>query len=148
LAGPARGAAPVAAASIPAQCAAWLARDHEIDRLGRRWAELETLLIAQYPYFKLTERQISALPEGKEMDAITAECDRLHDARDVALKTLAKLRPRTVQDATAMLSIAVRLNYCEDSEDWPFIREAHAFLSKACCPGCGAVFAPVGSLRG
>lgn len=140
LAGPARGAAPVEAASISAQCADWLARDHEIDRLGRRWSELETSLIAQYPYFKLTERQISALPEGKEMDAITAECDRLHDARDVALKTLAKLKPRTVQDATAMLSIAVRLNYCEDSEDWPFIRASHAFLSKACCPGCGAPY--------
>ena len=148
LAGPARGAAPVEAASIPARCADWLARDHEIDRLGRRWSQLETSLVAQYPYFKLTERQVSALPEGKEMDAITAQCDRLHDARDAALKALAKLKPRTVQDATAMLSIAFRLNYCEDGEDWPFIREAHTFLSKACCPGCAAVFAPAGSLRG
>jgi hypothetical protein len=146
LAGPARGAAPVAAASILAQCADWLARDHEIDRLGRRWSELETLLVAQYPYFKLTERQVSALPEGKEMDAITAECDRLYKARDTALETLAKLKPRTVQDATAMLSIAFRLNYCEDGEAWPFIREAHKFLSKACCPGCGAAYAPGGLL--
>jgi hypothetical protein len=148
LAGPARGAAPVEAASIPARCADWLARDHEIDRLGRRWSELETSLVAQYPYFKLTERQVSALPEGKEMDAITAECDRLYKARDAALETLTKLKPRTVQDATAMLSIAFRLNYCEDGEAWPFIREAHKFLTKACCPGCGAAYAPSGLLPG
>ena len=148
LAGPARGAVPVVGADVPAQCADWLARDHEIDRLGRRWSELETSLVAQYPYFKLTERQVSALPEGKEMDAITAECDRLYEARDVALKALAKLKPRTVQDATAMLSIAFRLNYCEDGEAWPFIREAHTFLSKACCPSCGAAYAPSGLLPG
>ncbi len=148
LAGPARGAAPAEAAGIPAQCASWLALDQEIDRLGRRSSELEASLIAQYPYFKLTERQASALPEGKEMDAIAAECDRLYEVRDAALAVLAKLKPRTVQDATAMLSIAFRLNYCEDGEAWPFIREAHKLLSKACCPGCGAVFAPAGSLRG
>lgn len=148
LAGPARGEAPAAAASIPAQCASWLALDQEIDRLGRHASELEASLIAQYPYFKLTERQIGALPEGREMEAINAECDRLYEVRDAVLATLGKLKPRTVQDATAMLSIGFRLNYCEDGEAWPFIREAHKFLSKACCPGCGAVFAPVGSLRG
>ena len=142
LMGPARGAAPVKAASIPARCAGWLALDQEIDRLGRRWSELETSLIAQYPYFKLTERQISALPEGKEMDAITAECDHLHEVRDRALVDLAKLKPRTVQDATAMLSIGFRLDYCQDGEAWPFVREAQAFLAKAHCPDCGAAYAP------
>ncbi|MEH0195156.1 hypothetical protein V7S57_04000 [Caulobacter sp. CCNWLY153] len=143
LMGPARGAAPVRTASIPARCASWLALDQEIDRLGRRASALETSMIAQYPYFTLTERQISALPEGREMDAISAECDRLYEVRDKALVALSKLKPRTVQDATAMLSIGFRLNYCQDGEAWPFVREAQAFLTKAHCPDCGAAYAPV-----
>ena len=147
LAGPARGLPAVAAADIPAQCADWIALDLEIDRLARRWSDLETLAVRQFDYFKLTQAQIRALPMGPEMDAVDAECRRLGDVREEALKPLSKLTPRTIQDVSAQLSVAYRIMEFERGDAWPFVRKAWAFLSRSHCPGCGAAYAPAGSLR-
>jgi hypothetical protein len=146
LAGPARGAAPIVAADIPARCASWVALDLEIDRLARRWSELETLAARQFDYFKLTQAQIRALPMGPEMDAVDAECRRLGKVREEALKPLSKLTPRTIQDASAQLAIAYRILEFERGDAWPFVRKAWTFLSRSHCPGCGAAYAPSGLL--
>ena len=146
LAGSARGAAPVVAADIPAQCADWVALDLEIDRLARRWSELETLAARQFDYFKLTQAQIRALPMGPEMDAIDAECRRLGNVRREGLNPLRKLTPRTIEDASAQMAVAYRILQHEEGDAWPFVRKAWTFLSRSCCPGCGAAYAPSGLL--
>ena len=143
LAGPVRGLAPVEAASIPTQCANWIALDLEIDRVARRWAELEVQAVRQFDYFKLTDVQISTLPMGPEMDALDAESRRLGDLRERALKPLGKLTPLTIQEASAQLAIAYRILHFESGDAWPFVRNAWTFLSRSCCPGCGAAYAPV-----
>jgi hypothetical protein len=79
---------------------------------------------------------------GAEMDAIDAECRRLGDVREEALKPLGKLTPRTIQDVSAQLAIAYRILEFERGEAWPFVKKAWNFLSKAHCPGCGAAYAP------
>ncbi len=142
LAGPARGTAPVVAADIPAQCADWIALDLEIDRVSRRWGELEHLAVHKFDYFHLTDRQLSALPVGAEMDALDAELKRLHRVRENALKPLAKLTPDSIQAASAQLAIAYRIMSFECGDAWPFVRSAWTFLSRSCCPGCGAAYAP------
>jgi hypothetical protein len=142
LAGPARGAAPAEAADIPAQCADWIALDLEMDRVASRWSELETLAVRQFDYFKLTQAQIRALPMGPEMDALDAECRRLGNVRRAALKPLGKLTPRTIQDVSAQLAIAYRIMEFERGDAWPFMLKAWTFLSRSCCPGCGAAYAP------
>jgi hypothetical protein len=142
LAGPARGAAPVGAADIPAQCADWIALDLEIDRIGRRWGELEHIAVHKFDCFNLTDHQISALPVGAEMDALDAELRRLHRVRERALGPLAKLTPASVQAASAQLAIAYRILSFECGDSWPFVRNAWTFLSRSCCPGCGAAYAP------
>ena len=147
LAGSVRGLPTVAAADIPAQCADWIAMDLEIDRLSRRWSDLETLAVRQFDYFKLTQAQIRALPAGPEMDAVDAECRRLGDVREDALKPLSKLSPRTIQDVSAQLAVAYRIMEFERGEAWPFVRKAWTFLSRSHCPGCGAAYAPAESLR-
>lgn len=141
LAGPARGLpAPVGAADIPAQCADWIALDLEIDRLARRWSDLETLAVRQFDYFKLTQAQIRTLPMGPEMDAVDAECRRLGDVREKALKPLSKLTPRTIQDVSAQLGVAYRIMEFERGDAWPFVRKAKAFLARSRCPGCGSAY--------
>lgn len=142
LAGPARSVAREVAADVSAQCADWLALDLEIDRSARRWAELEVLAARDFDYFRLTAAQISALPMGPEMDALTADLDRLHDVRRKALKPLGMLTPRTTQDALAQLAIAYRILCFEHGDAWPFVDKAWSFLSRSCCPGCGAAYAP------
>ena len=142
LAGPARGLAPVGAAEIPAQCANWIALDLEIDRLASRWSQLETLAVRQFDYFRLTDAQISALPMGPEMDATDAECRRLGDVREEALKPLGKLTPQTIQDVSAQLAIAYRILDFERGDAWPFVRKAWTVLSRSHCPGGGAAYAP------
>lgn len=142
LAGPARGAAPVVAADIPAQCADWIALDLEIDRIGQRWGELEHLAVHKFDYFNLTDQQISALPVGAQMDALDAELRRLHRVRENALQPLAKLTPDSIQAASAQLAIAYRILHFERGDAWPFVRNAWTFLSRSCCPGCGAAYAP------
>ncbi|WP_255367695.1 hypothetical protein [Caulobacter sp. UNC279MFTsu5.1] len=114
----------------------------EIDRLARRWSELETLAVRQFDYFKLTQAQIRALPMGPEMDAVDAECRRLGGVCREALKPLSKLTPQTIQDASAQLAVAYRIMEFERGDAWPFVRKAWKFLSRSCCPGCGAAYAP------
>lgn len=142
FAGPVRGLPAPGAVDIPAQCAAWVAVDMEITRLCNRWSELEVQAAKQFDYFNMSDAQISALPMGPEMDAVDAECRRLGDVCEEALKPLGKLTPRTVQDATAMLAIAYRLLRLQEDEPWPFVKKAWTFLSRAHCPGCGAAYAP------
>ena len=92
-------------------------------------------------YFKLTQAQIQALPMGPEMDAVDAECRRLGDVREEALKPLGKLTPRTIQDVAAQLAVAHRILEFERGDAWPLVRKTSAFLSHACCPNCGAAYA-------
>jgi hypothetical protein len=139
--------APVAQ-SIPAQCADWLAVDFEMDRVSKRWADLEDLAARDHNLFRLTSAQVRALPMYAEMDQLDKECRRLGNVRDEALGELRKLGPRTIQDATALLAIAYRIHFFERGDAWPFVRAMWGYLSKGCCPGCGQAYTAPETLRG
>lgn len=129
------------AASIPAQCAAWVALDQEIDRIARRWSDLEDQAVERFNYFNLTPAGVKALPMTAEMEAIDAETVRLGNVLEEGLEPLAGLKPRTAQDAIALLSVAYRLLALQEEPAWPFVCSAWEFLSRCHCPDCGAVYA-------
>ncbi|MEH0197136.1 hypothetical protein V7S57_16805 [Caulobacter sp. CCNWLY153] len=127
--------------SIPARCAAWVALDQEIDRIARRWSELEDQAVRQFDYFNLSPERLRALPMSAEMAAIDAETVRLGDISEEALGPLGKLKPRSAQDAVALLSVAYRLLALQEEPAWPFVRSAWEYLSRCHCPDCGAAYA-------
>lgn len=53
-----------------ARCAEWLALDAEIDRLGLRWSDLETILVRQKRWERMTPEERGELLPSEEMDAI------------------------------------------------------------------------------
>jgi len=79
----AASAAPVVAgaggAAVPdaavARCAEWLALDAEIDRLGLRWSDLETILVRQKRWERMTPEERGELLPSEEMDAIDDRSD-------------------------------------------------------------------------
>jgi len=147
LAGPVRGSPALSAASIPAQCAAVVRLEGLIDRASGMWIDLEKVAIAEFDYFNLSDADRLAFPTGREMAVVDAECRRLHAARETALGPLEKAKPRSVQDAVALLSIAYHILKFEEGDAWPYVQKAWSFLSESRCPGCGAAHLPEGFPR-
>lgn len=147
LVAPVRGVPATIAQSIPARCADWLAVDFQIDRLAKRWADLEDVAARDHNLFRLTTAQRRALPMWAEMDSIEQERERLDTVRDEALPILGALSPRTIQDATAMLALAYRIQFFERGDAWPFVKAAWEYLSTSCCPGCRQAYAAPETLR-
>lgn len=147
LAGPARGAAPLEAASIPAQCASVIRLEALIDQSSSRWTDLEKVAIREFDYFNLSDTDRLAFPTGREMAVVDAECRRLHAARETALGPLEKAKPHSVQDAVALLSIAFHILKFEEGDAWPYVQMAWSYLSESRCPGCGAAHLPEGFPR-
>src|SRR3990167_9153656 len=86
----AASAAPVVAgagggeASDPAmaRCAEWLALDAEIDRLGLRWSDLETILVRREQCERMTPKERGELLPSEEMDAIDKQLEPLFEQRE------------------------------------------------------------------
>jgi len=99
----AASAAPVVAgaggATVPdaavARCAEWLALDAEIDRLGLRWSDLETILVRQKRWERMAPEERGELLPSEEMDAIDAQLKPLFDQREAWLEALPTVRAAT-----------------------------------------------------
>lgn len=133
--------APVAN-ELVARCASWLALDLEIDRLSKRWSELETQAVYQFDWFKLTSTQRRRLPMAQEMDEIEGRLSELFNVRRAGLAVLRKLRPTDIHGTASKLAVAARVSLYESDELHGFLAESVAMLATLTCACCGAPYAP------
>ncbi|NQE62382.1 hypothetical protein E1H18_2638 [Caulobacter sp. RHG1] len=94
VAGAGGGAAPDPAV---ARCAEWMALDAEIDRLGLRWSDLETILVRKKRWERMTPDERAALSPTHEMDAIDKQLEPLFEQRDAWLEASCCARQRHVR---------------------------------------------------
>lgn len=127
---------------LVARCSSWLALDLEIDRLSRRWSELETQAVNDFDWFKLTFAQRRRLPMALEMDQIEDRLGELFNVRRDGLAALRKLKPADVHGVASKLVVAARVSLYESDELHGFIAEAVTALSALKCACCGAPYAP------
>lgn len=146
-AGPVIGAGPPASNDTVAQCADWIALDLEIDRLTRRWSNLEAVLVRECGWFSLTSGARRALPAAAELFAIEDWLEILELRRELLLGPLSHLPANTLHGVATKLVIAARLLEQEENRAQPFVASAVSELSVMRCPGCGAAYVPAGVAR-
>ena len=92
-----------------ARCAAWLALDSEIDRLSRRWAELETQMAREFDWFALSSEERRAIPQAQEMFELEERLDQLSDERELRLNALAERMAEDVRSVASKLAVAAHV---------------------------------------
>lgn len=132
---------------LAALCDAWLAVDLEIERLSRRWSDLEAEAAHRYGWFGLCPAERMALPAAAEMAGIDARLETLFETQARTLAALAALKPHDPDDAAAKLAVAARLSRHEGGEVHRFIVEALDVLTASEGPACGAPRVPAGQNR-
>jgi hypothetical protein len=125
-----------------AQCATWIALDQEIDRLSLRWSQIETALVAEFPWFQLSQAQRRALPQAAELFQIDERLEVLFHQRRRDLKALAKLKAQTPHAVASMLAVAARVLLYDESPAQPFITTAVRELAGMACEKCGEPLLP------
>ena len=141
---PVLGGGPLAANDIVARCADWVALDFEIDRLARRWSQLETGMARDHGWFALTPAERQAPPGAAEMFEIDDRLEALSHQREQMLKPLSRLQADTLHGVASKLVIAARLLEQEENPAQPFVGSAVRELARMCCPGCGTALVPSG----
>ncbi len=139
---PVLGGGPPPAEDTVARCADWIALDLEIDRLARRWSQLETLMARKHRWFALTHAEQRALPQAAEMFEIDDRLEALSSQRERMLQPLSRLQADTLHGIASKLVIAARLMQQEENAAQPFVASAVRELAQMCCPGCGAALVP------
>jgi len=142
----AAGTAPVVAgasgAAVPdaaiARCAEWLALDAEIDRLGLRWSDLETILVHQKRWERMTPEERGELLPSEEMDAIDEQLKPLFDRREAWLEALPKVRAREIYGVVAKLEVALQVMVHQQGDGYDLFKATMDELRTARCPNCGA----------
>lgn len=142
----AASAAPVVAgaggAAVPdaavARCAEWLALDAEIDRLGLRWSDLETILVRQKRWERMTPEERGELPPSEEMDAIDKLLEPLFEQREAWLEALPAERARDMHGVVAKLEVALRVMVRQQGDGYELFKATMDELRTARCPHCGS----------
>lgn len=130
------GGAAVPDAAV-ARCAEWLALDAEIDRLGLRWSELETILVRQKRWERMTREERGELLPSEEMDAIDEQLKPLFDQREAWLEALATVRAREIYGVAAKLEVALQVMVHQQGEGYDLFKATMDELRTARCPNCG-----------
>jgi len=141
----AASAAPVVAgaggAAVPdaavARCAEWLALDAEIDRLGLRWSDLETILVRQKRWKRMTPEECGELLPSEEMDAIDEQLKPLFDQREAWLEALLKVRAHDMHGVAAKLEVALQVMVHQQGDGYDPFKATMDELRTARCPNCG-----------
>jgi len=143
----AAGAAPVAANTgagaamqhqAIARCAEWLALDAEIDRLGNRWSDLETILVRQKRWERMTPEERGELLPSEEMDAIDKQLKPLFVQREAWLEALPAVRANDMHGVIAKLEVALRVMIHQQGDGYDLFKATMDELRTARCPNCGA----------
>lgn len=121
-----------------ARCAEWLALDAEIDRLGLRWSDLETILVRQKRWERMTPEERGELLPSEEMDAIDKQLEPLFEQREVWLETLPAVRASDMHGVAAKLEVALRVMVHQQGDGYGLFKATMEELRTARCPNCGA----------
>lgn len=142
----AAGAAPVVGgagtSAMPdpaiARCAEWMALDAEIDRLGLRWSDLESILVREKRWERMTPDERVALSPTQEMDAIDEQLEPLFEQREAWLEALPTVRATDVHGVVAKLEVALRVMVHQQGDGYDLFKATMEELRTARCPYCGA----------
>ena len=142
----AASAAPVVAgagggeASDPAmaRCAEWLALDAEIDSLGLRWSDLETILGRREQCERMTPKERGALAPSDEMDAVDRQLEPLLEQRRAWLEALPTVRAGDMDGVVAKLEVALRVMVHQHGDGYDLFEATMEEFRAARCPNCGA----------
>ncbi|PXA77567.1 hypothetical protein DMC25_23095 [Caulobacter sp. D4A] len=135
MAGANVGAAAVS--PVVTRCAEWLALDAEIGRLLSRWSDLETILVEQKRWERMTPEERVALSPTEEMDAIDEELKPLFDRQRDWLDGLAVLRSSELKGAVAKLEVALQVMIHQQGDGYDLFKSAMVDLRITRCPNCG-----------
>lgn len=141
----AASAAPVVAgaggAAVPdaavARCAEWLALDAEIDRLSLHWSDLETILVRQKRWERMTPEERGELLPSEEMDAIDEQLKPLFEQREAWLEALSTVRARDIYGVAAKLEVALQVMVHQQGDGYDLFKATMDELRTARCPNCG-----------
>ncbi|WP_291201664.1 hypothetical protein [Hyphomonas sp.] len=84
----------------------WLARFAEAKALASEWQKLESYLISERNWFKLTLRQRKAVPEAAELEAIDSRIKELAEVQRELLLVLPSLAAQTPLGLASKLAVA------------------------------------------
>ena len=120
------------------RCAEWIALDAEIDRLGRRWSDLEAILVRERRWERMTPDERVALSPTQEMDAIDAQLKPLFVQREAWLEALPKVRARDLHGVVAKLEVALQVMVHQQGDGYDLFEATMDELRTARCPHCGS----------
>lgn len=121
-----------------ARCGEWLALDAEIDRLGNRWSDLETILVRQKRWERMTPEERGELLPSEEMDAIDKQMEPLFAQREAWLEALPAVRANDMHGVVAKLEVALRVMVHQQGDGYELFKATMEELRTARCPNCGA----------
>lgn len=121
-----------------ARCDQWLALDAEIDRLGNRWSDLETILVRQKRWERMTPEERGELLPSEEMDAIDKKLEPLFEQRGAWLEALPTIRANDMHGVVAKLEVALRVMVHQQGDGYELFKATMEELRTARCPNCGA----------
>jgi len=121
-----------------ARCDEWLALDAEIDRLGLRWSDLETILVREKRWERMTPEERVALSPTQEMDAIDKRLQPLFEQREAWLEALPAVRADDMYGVVAKLEVALRVMVHQQGDGYDLFKATMEELRTARCPNCGA----------
>lgn len=121
-----------------ARCAEWLALDAEIDRLGLRWSDLETILVQQQRWERMTPEERGELLPSEEMDAIDKQLKPLFAQREAWLEALPAVRASDMHGVVAKLEVALRVMVHQQGDGYDLFKATMEELRTTRCPNCGA----------
>lgn len=121
-----------------ARCDEWLALDAEIDRLGNRWSDLETILARQKRWERMTPEERGELLPSEEMNAIDKQMEPLFAQRQAWLEALPAVRANDMHGVVAKLEVALRVMVHQQGEGYDLFKATMEELRTARCPNCGA----------
>lgn len=87
-------------------CSEWLAQHAEHETLTRRWQELESHLIRDHGWFRLSELERNALPQAAELEAMEHRLASLFESKMLLLSELLRIEATTVEGVTLKLRVA------------------------------------------
>ncbi|WP_299015269.1 hypothetical protein [uncultured Caulobacter sp.] len=124
---------------VLARCEAWIALDAEIDRLGLRWSDLETILVRERRWERMTPDERVALSPTQEMDAIDAQLKPLFERREEWLEALPAVPARDLQGVIAKLEVALKVMVHQQGDGYALFKATMDELRTARCPRCASL---------
>lgn len=118
-------AAPAPSDEGARRCANWLAVNAKIERLQSRWARLESWLVKEHAWCKLSPAEQQALPWAKELRDIDGCLDVLFEQREALLQLIPATGSICLDSVVARLAVVERLIWREEHP------EVHALVTGA-----------------